>query len=233
MRNEAWSIACLIAAVALGGDARAFPTNAAAGHVAGRPTLASITVQVIASEGGLVVTQAVALSGLPGAVRFRMPLLLPESGPQPRMDGGAVRTRGGEGTRVEVTPDGAVMSGMLGEGRQLVAEASYQIPVASSRLMLATTADVPLIGTTVITRRDRFYGLHVRPLLPFSYREEDGEDGTWVFQTATAEVAPGTPLRVAVGHLPVATGPYRAAALILGALVLAGLGFSLLASRRT
>lgn len=232
MRRAAWIIAGLIASLLPGARTAAFPSNVS-GQGVGRPTLASITVQVVASEGGLVVTQAVALSGVPGAVRYRMPLLLPESGPQPVLGGGAVRARGGEGTRVEVTPDGIMMAGVLGEGRQLVAEASYQIPVASSRLMLSTTADVPLIGTTVITRRDRFYGLHVRPLLPFSYREEDGEDGTWVFQTATAEVAPGTPLRVAVGHLPVATGPYRAAALILGALVLAGLGFSLLASRRT
>lgn len=232
MSKGPWSVGCLIATVVLGAEAAALPSNAP-GQGAGRPTLASITVQVIPSEGGLVVTQGVALSGMPGAVRYRMPLLLPESGPQPLVGGGGVRARGGEGTRVEVTPDGVVMSGMLGEGRQLVAEASYQIPVASSRLVLAATADVPLFGTTVITRRDRFYGLHVRPLLPFSFREEDGEDGTWVFQTATAEVAPGTPIRVAVGHLPAATGPYRAAALILGALVLAGLGLSLLASRRT
>ncbi len=233
MRGVACKLGCLLAALAavVPAVAGAFPTSEA-GQGIGRPTIASITLQILPSEGGLVVTQAVAVSGMPGAVRYRLPLLLPESGPQPLMGEGGVRARGGEGTRVAVTAAGVEMSGMLRQGRQLVAEVSYQIPVASSGLVLSATADVPLVETTVITRRDRDYGLHVRPLMPFTYREEDGEDGTWAFQTATTDVAPGTSLRVAVGHLPLASGPYRAAALIVAALILFGLGFSLLARRR-
>jgi hypothetical protein len=223
------SFVLAVAAVLAPAGAGAFPT-AAQGR--GRPTMASLSVQVLPSEGGLVVTQAMSLSGAPGEVRYLMPLVLPETGPRPRLGGGGVRARGGEGTRVEVTPDGVLVIGTLGTGRQVIAEASYEVPVSTSRLVLSVTPDLPLAGVTVITRRDRDYGLHVRPLVPFAYREEAGEDGTWVFQTAGDEVPPGATLRIAVGHLPAAVGPYRAAALIIAALVLAGLGLSLLARRR-
>ncbi|HHW97911.1 MAG: hypothetical protein ACOX51_01115 [Myxococcota bacterium] len=212
----------------LAGQQGAQPPNA----MQGQPAVAAVTVQVLPFESGLVVTQAIGVSGTPGNASFVIPLLLPTSGPRPMIAPGAIQARTAEGTRLDFTPKGIVMSGVFAPGRQLLAEVSYEIPVVSSRLVFEMTANVPVVSTTVITKRDRDYGLHVRPLLPFSFKEEDGEDGTWIYQNSLDELPAGQPLRIAVGHLPYATAPYRTAALIIAAIVAAGLGISLVTHKR-
>lgn len=186
---------------------------------------AAVMVQVSADEGTLAVAQAFTLAG-PGTGSWTMPLLLPESGPLPRMveklgdaPGLQVRARGGATAKVR---DGlVVLSGTPGTSGDFGAEVQYQVPVSDARVVLAATPLLDIAQAQVIHRGGP-YALQVRPLAPFAYREVAEADGTWRYQALAEPVSAGRPIRVAVGRLPTGTGPYRDAGLAVLLAVAAG-----------
>ncbi len=184
--------------------------------------MATVVVEVSADEGSLSVAQAFSLVG-GGSGTWTMPLLLPESGPSPRMiekmgdaPGLELHAKGGATARIL---DGAVVvSGSPGTSGDFGVEVHWDVKVRDARLVLAATPLLDIARVQVIHRGGP-YALQVRLLEPFVYREESEGDGTWRYQDLLEPIPAGQPLRVAVGRLPTGTGPYRAAGLALLLLV--------------
>jgi hypothetical protein len=195
--------------------------------------VATVLVEISSDEGTLSVAQAFSILG-GGAGTWTVPLLLPESGAQPRMiekigdaPGLEIQVRGGATAKVR---DGAVVvSGTPGMSGDFGVEIHFQVPVKDAHLVLGATTSLALVRVQVIHRGGP-YALQVRPLAPFAYREESEGDGTWRYQDMLEPLPAGQRLRVAVGRLPSATGPYRTAGLAL--LLLVATGTAVLLVRR-
>ncbi len=208
----------LAATLAIAGPA--LPASAAPPE---RP-MATLWVEIGGDEGRLTVAQSlVLLGGGPGS--WTVPLLLPETGPQPprqqrvgEAPGLEVRPRGG--ASVEVRDGNVVVSGTPGTSGEFGAEVFYPVRVEDSRTVLAAVPGLTLAQVQVIHRGGP-HALHVRPMEAFGYREESEGDGTWRYQDLSVPVPAGRPLRIAVGRLPVDSGPYQAAGLGVLAVVAA------------
>jgi hypothetical protein len=194
-----------------------------------------MTLQVLPSESGLVVSQVVRVSTSEPNARVRFPLLLPETGPGPVVVQRTGQERTGLDIRAQAGTLARIESGDIwlhrkpgGTGKDLVAEVRYELPADVSRTNLVATTDVDLAGIQVLTRRSREYGLQIRLLAPYGFQEEVEEDGVWQILTALQAVPAGSRLGVSVGHIPAAFGPYRAVAIgFTGALaILLGLGLA-------
>ena len=180
--------------------------------------MATILVEISADEGSLSVIQVFSVVAA-GTGTWTVPLLLPESGPQPRIiekvgeaPGLAIRPRGGASARVR---DGSVVvSGTPGTSGEFGVEIQWDVHVDDARLVLAAIPTLDVARVQVIHRGGP-YAIQVRPLDPFVYREESEGDGTWRYQDLLEPIPAGSQLRVAVGRLPIGTGPYRTAGLAI------------------
>jgi hypothetical protein len=201
----------------------------------GAPAIPTLTVQVVASDEGLVVTEALSAQG-GGRVAWSLPLLLPVTGPGPALAPksdtvrNGVETRGQGGSSVSLEADRIAVTGEAGPG--FAAQVRYTLPVTDDRLDLRLSPAMTLGRVQVVTRRSPTYGAQVRPLAPYAVRSETEEDGTWTYLTLLEPLPAGATLKVAASHLPSAFGPYRAAAFAAVALALLALALGLAQGRR-
>jgi hypothetical protein len=195
--------------------------------VAAQPTgvVASLIVEIAAEEGAISVSESFQLSGgVTGS--WVVPLLLPETGPQPPLvarvgDAPGLEVRGQGGASVRVRDGEVVVTGSPGMSGDFTVQVHYQVAVKDERVVLSTKPQVALARVQVVHRGGP-YALQLRPLAAFAYSEESEGDGTWRTQELMEPVPVGGGLRIAVGRLPTATGPYRSAGLAVLLVVAAG-----------
>lgn len=198
------------------------------------PSGGVLLVEITQAEGVLQVAQAWFPGPGKGARAF--PLLVPEAGQTPAIrpaaggDSEGIQARGRGGARAEYRDGALYVSGEPDGSGDFVLEVTYRIPVTTSRLVLRTPVTEPLVRVQVI-HPGGTHALHVRPLHPYLFREEDEGDGAWRYQDLLGPLASGQVLRIAVGRLPEARRPYRwAGVLVIGAVGLLAL-FELLRRR--
>jgi len=195
-----------LAALLLSPEAATFP------QAGNRTPGGVLLVEISAVEGAIQVIQAWFPGPVSAPVAF--PLLLPEEGPSP-----AIRPAGGEGSegiqvrarggaRGEFRDGGLWLAGQPNGQEEFGLEVSFRIPVTSSRQMLRAAVTAPL-SQVQVAHPGGPHALHVRPLRPYAFREEDEGDGAWRYQQVPGPLAPGEVLRIAVGRLPEARRPYR------------------------
>ncbi|MBM4396495.1 MAG: hypothetical protein FJ087_12505 [Deltaproteobacteria bacterium] len=204
-----------------------------------RSHFASLSVQVLPTEEGVQVSHALRVTGAGEPVSWTFPLLLPEGlpgpVPAPRTDAvpNGIDSKASGGAEVRFEADGIRVTGRPGPSGDFSAQVRYSIPVATGRATFAVRPGFPVGVVQVTTRRTPAYGLHVRPLAPYAYREEVEEDGTWQYLVLGDGIDAGERLEVAVAHLPAPFGPYRAAALGVAGLAAVALAWAVIAPRKT
>jgi len=218
-----WLALALAAVPILAGprEASAFPGSGDG------PPAGVLLVEVTPAEGSLQVAQAW-FPG-PGAGPRQFPLLLPEEGPMPIIrpaageDPSGIQVRGRGGARAEFREGALWLAGQPDGSGEFGLEATWRIPVTTSRLVLRTTVTAPLDRVQVIHQGGP-HALHVRPLRAYAFREEDEGDGAWRYQDIPGPLDAGEVLRIAVGRLPEVRQTYRSAgAGLLGAVGLVAL----------
>ncbi len=227
--GAALAIAALLAVAPRAGLAEGAP--------AGR-LIASLVVQLVATDDGLQVTEALNVQGGSAVMHFPFPLFVPEGGPVPalaaRVEGQAggtdVRATGGAST--QFTQGTLYVSSPSVVGGQWSVEIRYNLPVDDDRMIGLVTPSFPLARVQVISKRSATYGAQIRPLVPYTYHEDVEEDGTWQTLVLTDGVPGGGTLRTAVSHLPKAFDVYRAGGLAVAGVALLGLVVVVLARRR-
>lgn len=194
---------------------------------------ASLAVQILPIEEGVQVSQSLRVSGPGEAVRFEFPLLVPAGIPGPSLEPrseqnpGGIDVRASGGASVEHTGSGILVKGSPGPSGDFTVQVRYALRVEVPRATFNLAPATPIQRVQVMTRRDRAFGLHVRPLAPYAYREEVEEDGTWQYLVLQDGIGPGKALGIAVSHLPAPFGPYRAVALGVAAVALVVLGLAM------
>lgn len=186
-----------------------------------------LLVEITPAEGALQVAQAWFPGTAAGSRVF--PLLLPEDGPGPEIrpavgeDSGGLQVRGRGGARAEFRDGTLRLAGQPDGSGEFALEVTYRVPVTTSRLMFRVLVNDPLDRVQVI-HQGGAHALHVRPLRPYAFREEDEGDGAWRYQDVPGPLRSGETLRVAVRRLPEARRPYRwAGAALLGTVGIFGL----------
>jgi hypothetical protein len=190
----------------------------------------ALSVQVEATEAGLVVSESLEIAEASRFTRIVLPILVPAEGPGPaivakseaRPDG--LETDSSGVVAVELQ-DGVVAVRRTAEGAQgeTTASVRYVLPIRGPRMTLVLDVGADLESVRFVIRRSPDPAIHLRPLFPYAYEEETSEDGTWQTLTVPGGARQGTRLVLVAGHLPEASGPYRA--LALGAAVVVVLGF--------
>lgn len=195
---------------------------------AGGP-MATLVVQVLATDDGLAVAESLRGTGASTAVSWTVPLLVPEdaAGPAlvPRNDANpqGIDVKATGGAQAAFSARGILVSAPAGT-QEFQVQLRYNLPVRAGRLVLSATPEMALSRVQVVTRRSKGYAAQVRPLAPYGFREEVEEDGTWQYLTLLDPVPAGTPLRIALAHLPAPFGPYRAAGVAVVGVALLSLG---------
>ncbi|NOZ01333.1 MAG: hypothetical protein GXP54_05520 [Deltaproteobacteria bacterium] len=202
----------------------------------------SLAVQVMADDKRLVVTQVLGIDAVqdhkgPSEKSWKFPLLLPGRGPVPSMVGRSeknpdgINVQTGRGTRVAFNSDGLTVTGDPASPGGVRVQTKYTVPVTAGSVPFLLRPTMDLNSLQFVTRRNATWGMQLRPMVPYSFREEVEEDGTWQYMNVIHEIRAGTTVRVQAGHLPSPFGPYRFAG-VLAMLLAIGILLLGMASRR-
>ena len=210
-------------------------------HAQGAPAsgmIASLTVQLVATDDGLQVTEALNVQGGSAGMRWPFPLFVPEGGSAPvmtaRVEGqaGGTDVRSSGGASAQFAQGVLYVSSPSGVGGRWSVEIRYDLPVDDDRMTGLLTPGFPLSRVQFVTKRSATYAAQIRPLVPYNFREDVEEDGTWQTLTPVDGLPAGATLRTAVAHLPKAFDAYRASGLVVAGLALFGLALVVIARRR-
>lgn len=199
----------------------------------------TLAVQILVDDRRLSVTQVLNMPSPADeqSAVGRFPLLLPETGPGPDLkprtesNPNGIDTSATPGARVVFGTDGLEIHGKPGTtGFQV--KVRYTVPVTDTGLAFRMTPSFDLGTVQFITKRNSTYGMQLRPLIPYSYREEVEEDGTWQYMTSLRAVEAGSSVRATARHLPSPFGTYRTIGVVAVFLAAVILGLTMLSRNR-